>query len=149
MSGATVSHAEHGRPAWTFLRHLAEMTAAMFSGMLVFAVVTGVVAGLAGSTLEVLRLSQPELFMLGMASAMSVTMVAWMRHRGHSWRSCAEMTGAMLAPVPVVLVCYRAGAMTANPICPVSCMLMIPAMAVAMLLRPDVYTRHHPSAALA
>jgi hypothetical protein len=53
------------------------------------------------------------------------------------------MTAAMLVPVLGVLACYWAGAITADPICPLSCVLMIPAMAAAMLVRLDVYTTPH------
>jgi hypothetical protein len=57
------------------------------------------------------------------------------------------MTGAMFVPVVVVLACYWTGAISADPVCPLSCMLMIPAMAVAMLCRLDVYTMHRHAAA--
>jgi hypothetical protein len=142
MSRATVSTATGRRPVAAFLRHLGEMTLAMFVGMFAFGLALGVIAGVAGSSLESVRVSQPELFMLGMGSAMSVTMVAWMRHRHHTRREGWEMTAAMLAPVVGVLACYRAGAITADPVCPLSCALMIPAMAAAMLLRLGVYTTH-------
>jgi hypothetical protein len=132
MSTATLSRAEHRRVALVFFRHLGAMTLAMFVGMFAFGLTLGVIAGVAGSSLESVRISQPELFMLGMDSAMSVTMVAWMRHRRHSWREGWEMTAAMFVPVLAVLTCYWAGAITADPVCPLSCLLMIPAMATAM-----------------
>jgi hypothetical protein len=147
MSTAALSRAPHHRPGVTFLRHLGEMTLAMFVGMFGFGLALGVAAGLAGSSLESVRVSQPELFMLGMGSAMSVTMVAWMRHRRHSWRQGWEMTAAMFVPVVAVLGCYWAGAITADPVCPLSCALMIPAMAVAMLFRLDAYTTPHAHSA--
>jgi hypothetical protein len=74
MSTATLSKAEH-RPALRSLKHLGEMTVAMFVGMFTFGLVLGVIAGVAGSSLESIRVSQPELFMVGMGSVMSVTMV--------------------------------------------------------------------------
>jgi hypothetical protein len=147
MSTAALSRAAHDRPVVTFLRHLGEMTLAMFVGMFAFGLALGVSAGAAGSSLESVRVSQPELFMLGMGSAMSVTMVAWMRHRRHSWRQGWEMTAAMFVPVLGVLACYWAGAISADPVCPLSCVLMIPAMAAAMLFRLDVYTTRHAHAA--
>jgi hypothetical protein len=116
------------------------MTLAMFIGMFAFGLALGVIAGLAGSSLDSVRLSQPELFMLGMTSAMSATMIAWMRRRGHTWSASREMTAAMVVPVLGVLACYWAGAVGAEPVCPLSCALMIPAMAGAMFLRPDIYT---------
>ena len=143
MSTTVLTSAGHRRSTATFLRHLGEMTLAMFVGMFAFGFALGVIAGVAGSSLESLRVSQPELFMLGMGSAMSVTMVAWMRRRGHSWRDGWEMTAAMLVPVVGVLACYWAGAISADPVCPLSCVLMIPAMAGAMLFRLDIYTARH------
>jgi uncharacterized membrane protein YfcA len=104
-----------------------------------------VIAGVAGSSLESARVSQPELFMLGRGSAMSATMIAWMRRRRYSWRQGWEMTAAMFAMLGV-LACYWAGAISADPVCPLSCVLMIPAMAAAMLFRLDVYTTRHAHA---
>src|SRR5690348_9657612 len=125
MSTAALLRAAHHRPVMTLLRHLGEMTLAMFVGMFGFGLALGVAAGVAGSSLETVRVSQPELFMLGMGSAMSVTMIAWMRHGRHSWRQGWEMTAAMFVPVLAVLGCYWAGAITADPVCPLSCVLMI------------------------
>jgi hypothetical protein len=147
MSTAALSRADHGRSVLTFLRHLGEMTVAMFIGMFAFGLSLGVTAEVAGSSLESLRVSQSELFMLGKGSAMSVTMVAWMRHRRHSWRQGWEMTVAMFAPVLGVLACYWVGVISADSVCPLSCVLMIPAMAAAMLFRLDVYTTRHAYAA--
>lgn len=142
MGAVTLQEREHHQQGLTFLRHLGGMTLAMFVGMFAFALAVGVIAGAAGSSFESLRVSQPEVFMLGMGSAMSVTMVAWMRRRGHSWREGWEMTIAMFVPVLAVLACYWARAITAAPVCPLSCVLMIPAMAIAMLFRPGVYAAH-------
>jgi hypothetical protein len=141
MGTAAVARVEH-RPVLVFLRHLGEMTLAMFVGMFAFGFLLGAIGGAAGSSLESVRGSQPELFMLGMGTAMSVTMAAWMRRREHSRRERREMIAAMFVPVLGVLACYRSGAITADPVCPLSCVLMIPAMAAAMLFRLDVYATH-------
>jgi hypothetical protein len=119
------------------------MTLAMFVGMFAFGLILGVIASVSGSSLPSVRVSQPELFMLGMGFAMSVTMIAWMRRRGHTWRQGWEMTAAMFVPVLGVLACYWVGVITADSVCPLSCVLMIPAMAAAMLFRLDVYTTRH------
>lgn len=140
MSTTTMSKSTDRRSAPVLLRHLGEMTLAMFLGMFAFGLALGVIADVVGGSLESVRVSQPELFMLGMGSAMSVTMVSWMRHSGHTWRDAWEMTAAMFVPVLGVLVAYRAGAITADPVCPLSCVLMIPAMGAAMLFRLDAYT---------
>jgi len=74
MSTTVATRADR-RPVLAFLRHLGGMTLAMFVGMAVFGLLLGVVAGSAGSGIESIRRLQPELFMLGMAAAMSVTMI--------------------------------------------------------------------------
>jgi len=50
------------------------------------------------------------------------------------------MTAAMFVPVLGVLACYWTGAITADPGCPLACVLMIPVMAAAMFFRLDVCT---------
>jgi hypothetical protein len=47
----------------------------------------------------------------------------------------------MLVPVLIVLACYWTDALTASSICPLSCVLMLPAMAAAMVFRLGVYTK--------
>jgi hypothetical protein len=142
VSTATTIPTHAHRPVFVFLRHLGEMTLAMFVGMFSFGFALGLIAGANGSSLESVRTTQPELFMAGMFSAMSTTMVVWMRRRNHSWRDAAEMTGAMLVPVLGMLGCYWAGAVTATSVCPISCALMVPAMAGAMWFRRDHYATH-------
>jgi cyanate permease len=55
------------------------MTVAMYVGMFAFGAVLGGIAGLAGTSLESIRVTYAALFMLGTGSAMSLAMVAWMR----------------------------------------------------------------------
>lgn len=140
MSTAVAPRATRLGGAFSLLRHLAEMTVAMMLGMFVFGLVAGSLLAAAGSSLEAARVEQPELSVLGMASAMSVPMVAWMRRGGHGWRSSAEMAAAMFVPALALIGCYRLGAVAAGSVCPLACSAMIPAMAVAMLYRLDDYT---------
>ncbi len=77
--------------AGRFVLHFGEMCLAMQVGMLIFMAVPGVMA-------------LPSLMhQLGMAVAMTVPMVAWMRIRGHGWRHGFEMALAMLVPWAVLL----------------------------------------------
>jgi hypothetical protein len=62
-TATTLSRARHHRTTLAFLRHLGEMTLAMFVGMFGFAVALGMIASRAGSSLESIRVSQPALFM--------------------------------------------------------------------------------------
>jgi hypothetical protein len=142
MSTLTASRPRRvGRVFW-FLRHLLEMTVAMMLGMFGYGLLVGSLLAEAGSSLENARLDQPELFAIGMASSMSLTMVAWMRHRGHRWRNSAEMSAAMFVPAFALISCYWLHAVSANSICPLACAAMIPAMVMAMLFRLDDYTGH-------
>jgi flagellar biosynthetic protein FliP len=140
MSTVTVSHAGRRRPLLCFARHLGEMTLAMIVGMIAYGAVVGGIGAAAGSTVDEIRVDQVELFALGMALAMSIPMVTWMRHRGHAWREGGEMTMAMLVPAVTLIASYRLGAVSADAVCPIACATMVPAMAVAMLFRLDAYT---------
>jgi hypothetical protein len=84
---------------WRFTRHLLEMVLAMMVGMAVFGLALAVLGDPPGYA--------NLLVQYGLIGAfMAAPMVAWMRHRRHSWRDSGEMTAAMLAPMlaPVVLV---------------------------------------------
>ena len=118
-----------------FIRHALGMVIAMALGMVAYVAVVGVIVG----SVEDARLRQPELYALGMATAMCIPMVAWMRRRGHSWRLCNEMAAAMFLPYLVLLVCYWVGAVKAGAICPLGCAAMVPAMIAAMVYRLDEY----------
>ena len=142
MTAITVATPTRSRRTIHFLRHLGEMTAAMFIGMAALAAAF-VAAG--GSLLD-FRLAHPEAAVVAMVAAMTVPMVAWMRRRRHDWRSATEMSIAMAVPAVVALACYWLGVLPAEPLCGVMCGGMIPAMAVAMSFRLDQYTRHHPTA---
>jgi hypothetical protein len=146
MSTVALTPATRLRRTGWFLRHLVEMTVAMLIGMIGYAVVVGGLFSAAGSSLETARLDQPELFALGMASSMTVPMVAWMRRRGHRRRSSVEMSAAMFVPALALIGCYRLHAVEAGSICPLACAAMIPAMVVAMLYRLDDYTSHRHTA---
>ena len=137
-----VSETAH-RPSWPgFARHFLEMVAAMWVGMAVGGVaVVGPILAMMGMTPGEARVRYPELSLLLMALSMTVPMVAWMRHRGHGWRSCFEMSAAMVVP-GVFLVCLFWVGATQGPACGLYCGLMIAAMLVVMLYRRDEYS--HP-----
>jgi hypothetical protein len=145
MSTITLSRASRRSSLGRFLRHLLEMTLAMMLGMFVYGALVGTISGFAGSSFETIRVDQPELFALGMAFSMSVPMVAWMRHRGHTWQSGVEMTAAMFVPALVLIVSYWLNGISAGSVCPLACAAMIPAMVIAMLYRLGEYTTHHVS----
>lgn len=125
-----------------FLRHLLEMTIAMMVGMAAGGAVLGAILGPMGITLRDARAGFPELFLLGMAFSMIVPMVAWMRHRGHGWRSSGEMAAAMVIPAIPLICLLLLDVIASGLACALYCGSMIPAMVVAMLYRRSEYTGH-------
>lgn len=117
------------------------MVVAMMVGMIAAGAIFGTALAATGSSIEEIRLGQPELFLLVMAAAMGVPMIAWMRHRGHGWSRSAEMAGAMFVPPLALMACYRLGGLSNEPRCPLACAAMIPTMVLVMLFRLDEYTR--------
>jgi hypothetical protein len=69
---------------------------------------------------------------------MTMAMVTWMRHRGHNWRSSAEMGAAMIIPA-VPLISLRVVGVIGGPICGVYCFATIVAMVVLTLYRRNDY----------
>ncbi len=132
------AHAAHAVHRGAFLRHLVEMVVAMWVGMVVGGLLWAPILGAMGMTPTEARLRYPEVYLLVMGFNMTVPMVAWMRHRGHGWRACFEMTAAMVLPGILILAAYWLG-VSDGPACGLYCGLMIPAMAVAMLFRRDEY----------
>ena len=119
-----------------FLRHLLEMTLAMMVGMIAGATVF---LTLVGMPLDQALRRHAVPFTIVMAFSMTVPMVAWMRHRGHAWRACSEMTAAMVVPA-VPLICLRLADVISGPICGLYCALTIAAMILAMLHQRTEYS---------
>jgi len=90
-----------------------------------------------------------ELAAFAMAFNMTLPMVAWMRHRGHSWERGGEMAAAMFLPAFPLLVLLWLGAISAHVVLPVQMALMIPSMIVVMLSRIDEYAGHVHAPAVA
>jgi hypothetical protein len=84
--------ASHGFNPGHFVRHYLEMVVAMVAGMAVYGML------FRGNLLS---RSYADEALMGLF--MTVPMVAWMRHRGRSWRQSAEMAAAMLAPAAAVV----------------------------------------------
>jgi flagellar biosynthetic protein FliP len=131
VSPSTHSHSR-ARTAWHFVRHYLEMVVAMLVGMIVL----GQAESLVWPSLTV----GAEVGVMVMATNMAVGMGAWMRFRGHSWRGIAEMSAAMYVPFAVLLVPFWAGGIGAGTLMTWGHVLMLPAMALAMALRPAEYS---------
>jgi flagellar biosynthetic protein FliP len=119
------------RGIWHFVRHYLEMVAAMLVGM--FAL-----GGLEDLVWPALT-ERADVAAMVMATNMSLGMAAWMRFRRHSWRGIAEMSASMYLPFVVLLVPYWAGLAGEGLLMTWGHVLMLPAMALAMLLRPAEY----------
>jgi hypothetical protein len=123
-------------PTAHFIRHYVEMVVAMLLGMAVLGLPGFVALEAAGVDTDA-----AGVLLFGMAITMTVPMVAWMRHRGHAWRPCWEMTAAMIVPTIGALALYEAGTFgDAHAAMGVQHVVMFPAMLGVMLLRRGEYT---------
>jgi hypothetical protein len=124
----------------SFVRHYLEMVLAMVVGMVVLAPLWSWLSGLLGVGAV---FDRPDISALVMATDMTLAMSAWMRYRGHGWAPVAEMAAAMYLPFVVLLVPLWTGAVSGHTLMIAGHALMLPAMAVAMLLRLGEYTHAH------
>jgi hypothetical protein len=125
---------------YRFVRHFLEMVAAMIVGMMVvggavrlFCVLTGHegVFDHAGASALI------------MATNMIIGMSVWMRYRDHSWAAIADMAAAMYVPLAVLIVPFWLGVLSGGALIGLMHVLMLPAMWLVMLLRPDEYVHDH------
>ena len=133
--------------AWgAIARHYLEMVITMTVGMIVLHPLWAVgfeALGLPGA------LNHAIVMALVMATDMSLGMGAWMRFRGHAWRSIVEMSAAMYLPFAVFLPPVWAGAMSGGAMITAGHLLMLPTMLALMLWRRNEYGHggHSPSQA--
>jgi flagellar biosynthetic protein FliP len=120
-----------GQQVWHFVRHYLEMVAAMLVGMFTL----GGLEDLVFPSVTV----RADVGVLLMATNMSIGMGAWMRFRGHSWRGVTEMSASMFGPFLALLVPYWMGAIGGHAVMAWGHLIMLPAMALVMLLRPAEY----------
>ena len=122
------------------MAHYVEMVAAMAVGMLVLHPAWTYAIEGTGPT-SVLR--SVEVDTIVMATAMSVPMVAWMRHRGHGWAPAWEMSVAMYAGFVVLYPLLWAGVLDEAAVTWLGHVLMLGFMLLAMLWRRDEHTAAH------
>ena len=131
MSAANVFGGGRTSGNGLFVRHLLEMGLAMMVGMIASA---AIFLSAEGMTAEEALRRHAVLFVVVQAFGMTVAMVAWMRYRGHAWRSCSEMAAAMVVPA-IALICLRLLGVISGPICGVYCASTVVAMVLVMLYR--------------
>ena len=137
------THAEHRTPQrqrrHPLARHYLEMVLAMIVGMAVFGglVSLGLVAAGHPNLLEHVSIRAPI-----MATNMCLGMALWMLHRGHRWRDVLEMSLlAMYVPLLVVYLPFLVGVLPEAAVLGPMHLLMLPAMAIVMVRRREVYAR--------
>jgi hypothetical protein len=119
-----------------FLGHFAEMFTAMMIGMLVVGMP---LRALQEAVFGPASVRVPELRALGMAVAMTLAMVAWMRFRHHSWRASTEMGAAMLVPTVALFPLLWADIVSGGMLMTLGHSLMLPSMLAAMAYRRGEY----------
>ena len=138
---ATSAHADtapttHHLSAKKFTIHFLEMVVAMAVGMVVLHPVWMFVLDAVGAAG---LMHDPYSGALIMATNMTVAMSAWMKVRGHGWRSITEMGAAMYVPFLVLFPPLALAVISSGALMLWGHLLMLPAMAAAMLLRPHEY----------
>jgi hypothetical protein len=128
----------------SFIRHYLEMIAAMFLGMAVLYVPAEALLGVVVPGSGEVQDEAPAALLLAMAVIMTLPMVGWMVHRGHSARPCVEMSAAMFVPTFGVIALMPLGLVSDfGTLMGLEHVVMLPAMLLVMLLRPEEYTGHH------
>ena len=94
-----------------------------------------------GMTFDQALIRHPSATLIVVAISMTVPMVAWMRHRGHGWRSCGEMAAAMVIPA-IPFLCLVWFNITESPLCGAYCAVSVAAMLALMLYRRSEYSAH-------
>ncbi len=127
------------RSARAFAVHYTQMLLAMGAGMLLLLPTWS----LATRGLTSAWLGRPEVPPLVMATAMAAGMSVWMRLRRHRWRDVAEMSVSMYVGFVVLLPLLWLDVLDGDAVLALGHLLMMGAMAVPMLARPDVYATAH------
>ncbi|MCG2621912.1 hypothetical protein LVY72_08270 [Arthrobacter sp. I2-34] len=125
---------------WAFTRHYLEMVVAMIIGMAALAPVWSWATDALGVSAV---FDRPDVAALVMATNMTLAMSAWMLYRGHRWAPIAEMAAAMYLPFVMLFPPLWLGAISGHTLMAAGHLLMLPAMALAMLLRRSEYTHAH------
>ena len=133
---AESTHTTHHLSAKKLTLHFLELVVAMAVGMVALHPVWTLVLDAVGAPG---LMHNPYTGALIMATNMTVAMSAWMKVRGHRWRPIAEMGAAMYLPFLVLFVPLALGLIDEGDLMLWGHLLMLPAMAAAMLLRPHEY----------
>src|SRR5438270_7883771 len=140
---STLSAGDRKHRRRTFARHVVEMTIAMMLGMCVLGMAFRQIhVALFGTGFDNAWHQHTELAVFAMTFNMTLPMVLWMHHRGHTWERCGEMGATMFSLALALLALFWAGAISADVVLPLEMALMLPAMIGVMALRYDEYATH-------
>jgi biotin transporter BioY len=124
-----------------FIWHLIEMCLAMCIGGIPLIVLFFVGAGKIGY--PDLFQQSPELSVLVIGFILAVPMIAWMRFRGHEWRSTVEMASTTIVLAVLLVGLGWLGILAKTSLIEWMRTLACPVMIIPMLFRLDQYTAHH------
>ena len=148
VAGSAAGAHQHPRQSvfsrvWHFALHYVEMCLAMCIGgiSLNYLFFTG--AAQLGYTNLLERYPEFSILMIGILLA--IPMAAWMRFRGHDWRSNLEMSSTSIILAIVLIGAYWLGALSQSGMLEWIKALACPVMLIPMLLRLDLYTGSHAS----
>ena len=123
-----------------FVRHYAEMVAAMFIGMFTLSKPAEWLFNALGTSTSS---DHPVMMLFSMGITMTLPMIAWMRFRGHAWRPTNEMAAWMILPTFGAMALVGTGVMNSDMVMVLEHVAMLAGMLVAMLLRRDEYSAAH------
>ena len=136
VTRGNTDHGKHRLSVKEFTFHFLEMLVAMVVGMVALHPVWTLVLDAAGAPG---LMDNAYTGALIMATNMTVAMSTWMKVRGHRLRPIIEMGLAMYLPFMVLFVPLALGLIGEGALMLWGHVLMLPAMAAAMLLRPHEY----------
>jgi hypothetical protein len=87
----------------------------------------------------------PEYSILMIGLLLAIPMAAWMRFRGHDWRSNLEMSSTSIILAILLIGTYWLGVIPKSGMLEWIKGLACPVMLIPMLMRLDLYTGHHAS----
>ena len=128
---------------WHFVLHFLEMCLAMCIGGISLNVLF--FAGAAQFGYTNLPERYPEFSILMIGILLAIPMAAWMRFRGHDWRSNLEMSSSSIVLAILLIGAYWLGVIPVSGMLEWIKALACPVMLIPMLFRLDLYTASHAS----
>jgi deazaflavin-dependent oxidoreductase (nitroreductase family) len=141
FTGVEVTVPSPHHPWRHFARHSLEMTAVMGLGMFAAAFLFMIILNLAVGgeiTWDQALLGYPAHALIAVSIGMSVPMIPWMRHRGHSRRSAYEMAVVMVL-LAIPFVCLALFGVVKGAQCGLYCLTGVVAMFALMVYRRSDY----------